>query len=158
MSYLTGVLGEKAMPILRDIYDTPELDDRARGSIRQVAGRYIGINEDANIIVNRRITESFKLLATTGTDANKQKRNRYEGIRNIQYYLGQLGAGREVPAETLSARRQFLSSLRAQTNDKDVLAMMDSVTRRLNDMADPEKAKKLSSRFSPSSRQPQQKR
>ena len=73
MSYLTGVLGEKAMPILSGVYDNPELDDRARSSIRQVAAKYIGINDDANIIVNRRMAESFKMLVTDGADAKKQK-------------------------------------------------------------------------------------
>jgi len=143
MGYLTGVLGEKAMPILRGVYDTPELDDRARSSIRQVAASYIGINDDANIIVNRRMTESFSMLVTEGTDAKKQKQNRDRGMGNIQYYLRRLADGREVPAETLNSRQQFLSSLRAQTNDKEVLVWMDRTQQRLNDMSDPEKAKKL---------------
>ena len=143
MGYLTGVLGGKAMPILADVYDNPELDDRARSSIRQVAAGYMGLNEDANIIINRRMTEGFNLLVTDGGDAKKQKQNRDRGMNTIQYYLRRMGDGREVPAETLSSRQQFLSSLRAQTQDKDVLVWMDRTQQRLNDMGDPEKAKKL---------------
>ena len=143
MGYLTGVLGAKAMPILSEVYDHPELDDRARSSIRQVAAAYMGTNDDANIIVNRRMTESFNMLVTEGADAKKQKQNRDRGMSNINYYLRRLGGGREVPAETLSSRHQFLSSLRAQTNDKEVLVWMDRTQQRLNDMGDPEKAKKL---------------
>jgi hypothetical protein len=143
MSYLTGVLGGKAMPILAGVYDNPELDDRARSSIRQVAAGYMGHNEDANIIINRRMTEGFNLLVTDGGDAKKQKQNRDRGMNTIQYYLRRMGDGREVPAETLSSRQQFLSSLRAQTQDKDVLVWMDRTQQRLNDMGDPEKAKKL---------------
>jgi len=103
----------------------------------------VGLNVDANIIVNQRMAESFKLLVTEGADENKQKRNRYEGLRHIKYYLGRIGEGRNVPAETLSSRQQFLSSLRAQTTDKEVLVWMDRTQHRLNDMGDPEKAKNL---------------
>ncbi len=149
LNYLSGVLGARSMPILSNIYDAPELDDRQRSSIRQVAARYMGINEDANTIVNNRIDESFQLLATTG---DKQKENRGRGISNIRYYLGRLGEGRNIPAETLQQRQQFLTNLRAKTNDKEVLAMADKVDKRLKDMSDPEKAKKLDSRFSLSDR------
>jgi len=149
LNYLSGVLGARSMPILSNIYDSPELDDRQRSSIRQVAARYMGINEDANTIVNNRIDESFQLLATTG---DKQKENRGRGISNIRYYLGRLGEGRNIPVETLQQRQQFLTNLRAKTHDKEVLAMADKVAKRLKDMSDPEKAKKLDSRFSLSDR------
>ena len=149
LNYLSGVLGARSMPILSNIYDSPELDDRQRSSIRQVAARYMGVNEDANTIVNNRIDESFQLLATTG---DKQKENRGRGISNIRYYLGRLGEGRNIPVETLQQRQQFLTNLRAKTNDKEVLAMADKVDKRLKDMSDPEKAKKLDSRFSLSDR------
>ncbi|MGY8649484.1 MAG: hypothetical protein ACKVKM_01610, partial [Verrucomicrobiia bacterium] len=146
LGYLTGVLGSKSMPILRDVYDHPDLDDRNRSSIRQIAANYMGVSADANIIVNKRMTESFQLLAATG---DKARDERSQGLRNVQYYLGRLGEGRNVPAETLQARKQYLSTLRVQTQDKEVLVWMDRVDQRLIDMSDPEKAKKLDGRFDP---------
>jgi hypothetical protein len=72
-------------------------------------------------------------------------------MRTLSYYLGRLGEGRNVPTETLQARQQYLSSLRAQTQDKEVLAWMDNTEKRLATMSeaanDPEKAKRLDSRF-----------
>ena len=149
LSYLTGVLGARSMPILSNIYDSPDLDDRQRGRIRGAAARYLGVNEDANAIVNGRFNESFQWLTTTG---DNQKKDRAKGMDNIRYYLGRLGEGRNVPTETLQQRQQFLVNLRGKTNDKEVLAMMDKVDKRLKDMSDPEKAKKLDSRFSVSNR------
>ena len=149
LGYLTGVLGARSMPILSNIYDSPELDDRQRSRIRVVAARYMGTNGDANTIVNGRIDESFQLLTTTG---DNQKKDRAKGIDNIRYYLGRLGEGRNIPVETLQQRQQFLANLRAKTNDKEVLAMADKVDSRLKDMGDPKKAKKLDSRFSLSNR------
>ena len=149
LSYLTGVLGARSMPILSNIYDSPDLDDRQRGRIRGAAARYLGVNEDANAIVNGRFDESFQWLATTG---DNQKKDRAKGMDNIRYYLGRLGEGRNIPAETLQQRQQFLINLRGKTNDKEVMAMMDKVDKRLKDMSDPEKAKKLDSRFSLSTR------
>ena len=149
LNYLSGVLGARSMPILSNIYDSPELDDRQRSRIRVVAARYMGTNGDANTIVNGRIDESFQLLTTTG---DNQKKDRARGMDNIRYYLGRLGEGRNVPAETLQQRQQFLVNLRGKTNDKEVMAMMDKVDKRLKDMSDPEKAKKLDSRFSVSNR------
>ena len=149
LSYLTGVLGARSMPILSNIYDSPDLDDRQRGRIRGAAARYLGVNEDANAIVNGRFNESFQWLTTTG---DNQKKDRAKGMDNIRYYLGRLGEGRNVPTETLQQRQQFLVNLRGKTNDKEVLAMMDKVDKRLKDMSDPEKAKKLDIRFSVSNR------
>ena len=146
LGYLTGVLGAKAMPILAGVYDHPDLDDRNRSSIRQIAANYMGVSADANIIVNKRMTESFQLLTATG---DKARDKRSQGLRNVQYYLGRLGEGRNVPAETLQARQQYLSTLRVQTQDKEVLVWMDRVDQRLKDMGDPEKAKKLDGRFDP---------
>ena len=146
LGYLTGVLGAKAMPILANLYDNPDLDDRNRRSIRQIAANYMGVSEDANVIVNKRMTESFQLLTATG---DKARDKRSQGLRNVQYYLGRLGEGRNVPAETLQARKQYLSTLRVQTQDKEVLVWMDRVDQRLKDMGDPEKAKKLDGRFDP---------
>ena len=150
LGYLTGVLGADAMPILRDIYDTPDIGDRNRSTLRQIAAGYMGVNEDANIIVNSRMNEGFALLASID-DKKKQKENRERGMRTLSYYLGRLGEGRNVPTETLQARQQYLSSLRAQTQDKEVLAWMDNTEKRLATMSeaanDPEKAKKLDSRF-----------
>ena len=61
LSYLTGVLGKDAMPIIRDIYETPDLGDRNRSTLRQVAANYMGVSEDASIIVNSRMNEGFAL-------------------------------------------------------------------------------------------------
>ncbi|MDP7010552.1 MAG: hypothetical protein QF685_04160 [Verrucomicrobiota bacterium] len=154
LEYLTGVLADGAMPILRNLYDKPDLGDRNRSTIRQVAARYMGVSEDANIIVNSRVNEAFQMLATTG---DKQKENRGRGLGTISYYLSRMGEGKNVPIETIQSRQQYLSTLRVQTQDKEVLAWMDNVDRRLNDMSDPEKAKKLDSRFD-SRRKPDQKR
>ena len=68
-----------------------------------------------------------------------------------------MGEGKNVPIETIQSRQQYLSTLRVQTQDKEVLAWMDNVDRRLVTMSDPEKAKKLDSRFD-SRRKPDQKR
>ena len=146
LSYLTGVLGADAMPILRDIYDTPGIGDRNRSTLRGVAGGYLGVSEDANIMINSRINEGFAKFASID-DKKKQKENRESGMRTVSYYLNKMGEGRSVAPETLQARQQYLSSLRAQTKDKEVLKMMDNTERRLKDMADPAKAKKLDSRF-----------
>ena len=149
LGYLTGVLGSKSMPILRDVYDNAELDDRNRSSIRQIAAGYMGTNADADIIVNSRMAESFQMLFTEGADAKKQKENRDRGLSNVRYYLGKLGEGRNVTVETIQSRQQYLATLRVQTQDKEVLVWMDRVNQRLNDMGDPEKAKKLDGRFDP---------
>ena len=146
MDYLTGVLGADAMPILRDIYDTPDIGDRNRSTLRGIAANYVGVNEDANIIINSRMNEGFMKLASID-DKKKQKENRESGMRTVSYYLNKMGEGRSVPPETLQARQQYLSSLRVQIKDKEVLKMMDNTERRLKDMADPAKAKKLDSRF-----------
>ncbi len=160
LGYLTGVLGADAMPLLRDIYDTPGIGDRNRSTLRQIAAGYMGVNEDANIIVNSRMNESFALLASID-DKKKQKQNREQGMRTLSYYLGKLGEGRSVPVETLQARQQYLSSLRVQTQDKEVLAWMNNTEKRLAAMSeassDPEKAKKMDSRFD-ARRNPAQKR
>jgi len=149
LGYLTGVLGSKSMPFLRDVYDNADLDDRGRAPIRQIAAGYMGISADADIIINSRIAESFKILVIEIADAKKQKGNRDRALNTIRYYLTRLGEGRNVPVETLQARQRFLSSLRTQTADKEVLGWMDNTQQRLNDMSDPEKAKKLASRFHP---------
>lgn len=149
LGYLTGVLGSKSMPILRDVYDNAELDDRNRSSIRQIAAGYMGTNADADIIVNSRMAESFQMLVTEGADAKKQKENRDRGLSNVRYYLGKLGEGRNVTVETIQSRQQYLSTLRVQTQDKEVLVWMDRVNQRLKDMSDPEKAKKLDRSFDP---------
>ena len=154
LEYLTGVLGDGAMPILRNLYDQPDLGDRNRSTIRGVAARYLGVSEDANIIINNRVNEAFQRLATVG---DKQKENRSRGLGTISYYLSRMGEGKNVPIETIQSRQQYLSTLRVQTQDKEVLAWMDNVDRRLKDMSDPEKAKKLDSRFD-SRRKPDQKR
>ena len=149
LGYLNGVLGSKSMPILRNVYDNAELDDRNRSSIRQIAASYMGTSADADIIINSRMAEGFKMLVTEGVDVKKQKENRDRGLGNISYYLSRLGEGRNVPVETLQARQRFLSSLRIQTADKEVLVWMDRTQQRLNDMSDPEKAKKSGIRFNP---------
>ena len=92
MGYLTGVLGKDAMPILRDVYETPNLDDRIRGEIRRTAVNYVGVSEDSNIIVNSRMNEGFALLASLD-DKKQEKENRERGLRTISYYLGSLGYG-----------------------------------------------------------------
>ena len=154
LDYITGVLADGAMPILRNLYDKPDLGDRNRSTIRQVAARYLGISEDANIIVNNRMNEGFQLLATVG---DKQKENRGRGLGTISYYLSKMGEGKNVPIETIQSRQQYLSTLRVQTQDKEVLAWMDNVDRRLVTMSDPEKAKKLDRQFD-SRRSPDQRR
>jgi hypothetical protein len=146
LGYLTGVLGADAMPILRDIYDTPGIGDRNRSTLRGIAAGYVGVSEDANIMINSRMNEGFAKFASID-DKKKQKENRESGMRTVTYYLNKLGEGRSVAPETLQARQQYLSSLRAQTQDKEVLKMMDNTQRRLKDMSDPAKAKKLDSRF-----------
>ena len=146
LSYLTGVLGKDAMPIIRDIYETPDLGDRNRSTLRQVAANYMGVSEDASIIVNSRMNEGFALLASLD-DKKKEKENRDQGLRTVGYYLGKLGEGKNVAPETLMARQNYLSSLRAQTQDKEVLAWMDNTQKQLQAMGDPEKAKNMSGRF-----------
>ena len=146
LSYLTGVLGKDAMPIIRDIYETPDLGDRNRSTLRQVAANYMGVSEDASIIVNSRMNEGFALLASLD-DKKKEKQNRDQGLRTVGYYLGKLGEGKNVAPETLMARQNYLSSLRAQTQDKEVLAWMDNTQKQLQAMGDPEKAKNMSGRF-----------
>jgi hypothetical protein len=144
LGYLTGVLGAKAAPILRNFYENPTLDYSSRGKLSGAVASYVGISEDANILVNTRINECFALLATEG---DKQKENRSRGLGTINHYLSRMGEGKNVPIETIQARQQYLSTLRVQTQDKEVLAWMDNVDRRLVTMSDPEKAKKLDSRF-----------
>jgi len=154
LGYLTGVLGAKAAPILRNFYENPALDYSSRGKLSGAVASYVGISEDANILVNNRINECFALLATVG---DKQKENRGRGLGTISHYLSRMGEGKNVPIETIQARQQYLSTLRVQTQDKEVLALMDNVDRRLVAMSDPEKVKKLDSRFD-SRRRPDQNR
>ena len=156
LGYLTGVLGADAMPILRDIYDSPDIGERNRSTLRGIAAGYMGVNEDANIIVNSRMNEGFANFASID-DKKKQKENREQGMRTVTYYLNKLGEGRDVPLETIQSRQKYLVTLRAQTKDKEVLMMIDNTERRLKDMADPEKAKKMDSRFD-SRRKPEDQR
>ena len=146
LSYLTGVLGKDAMPIIRDIYDTPDIGDRNRSTLRGIAASYMGVSEDASIMINSRMNEGFALLASLD-DKKKEKENRDRGLRTVSYYLGKLGEGKNVAPETLQARQNYLSSLRAQTQDKEALAWMDNTQKQLQAMGDPEKAKKMDGRF-----------
>ena len=146
LSYLTGVLGKDAMPIIRDIYDTPDIGDRNRSTLRGIAANYMGVSEDASIMINSRMNEGFALLASLD-DKKKEKENRDRGLRTVSYYLGKLGEGKNVAPETLQARQNYLSSLRAQTQDKEALAWMDNTQKQLQAMGDPEKAKKMDGRF-----------
>ena len=148
MGYLTGVLGKDAMPILRDVYETPNLDDRIRSEIRKTAVNYVGVSEDSNIIVNSRMNEGFALLASLD-DKKQEKENRERGLRTISYYLGSLGYGREVSPDIIQQRRQFLNTLRPQSNDPEIQAMMDKLDKRFDTMADPEQAKKIDKKFDP---------
>ena len=61
----------------------------------------------------------------------------------VKYYLTALTSGRGSSKENIDNKRQYLSSLRGQTQNTEVLSMMDKVDKRLVDMLDPEKAKKL---------------
>lgn len=148
MGYLTGVLGKDAMPILRDVYETPNLDDRIRSEIRRTAVNYVGVSEDSNIIVNSRINEGFALMASLD-DKKQEKENREQGLRTISYYLGSLGYGREVSPDIIQQRRQFLNTLRPQSNDPEIQAMMDKLDKRFDTMADPKQAKKIDKKFDP---------
>ena len=148
MGYLTGVLGKDAMPILRDVYETPNLDDRIKSEIRKTAVNYVGVSEDSNIIVNSRMNEGFALLASLD-DKKQEKENRERGLRTISYYLGSLGYGREVSPDIIQQRRQFLNTLRPQSNDPEIQAMMDKLDKRFDTMADPEQAKKIDKKFDP---------
>jgi len=148
--YLTGVLGAKVMPIVSDLYNRPETNDSMRSQLRQIAAGYMGVSEEANVIVNSRVTEAFSMIATEG-DAKEQQDMRRRGRETARYYLRRLGDGREIPVETLMSRQKFLSSLRAQTQDKELITWMDRTQQRLVDMADPEKAKNLRREFDPRS-------
>ena len=146
LDYLTGVLGEKAMPIIRDVYDTPDIGERNRSTLRGIAANYMGVSEDADIMITSRMNEGFVKFASID-DKKKQKENRAQGMKTVTYYLNKLGEGRGVKPETLQARQQYLSSLRVQIKDKEVLKMMDNTQKQLQAMADPEKAKKMNGRF-----------
>jgi len=156
MGYLTGVLGADAMPILRDIYDTPDIGERNRSTLRGIASNYMGVSEDADIIITRRMNEGFAKFASID-DKKKQEENRKQGMRTVTYYLNKLGEGKGVKPEILQARQQYLSSLRVQVKDKKVLEMMDNTQKQLQAMADPEKAKRMSGRFD-SQRKPEDQR
>ena len=136
------------MHILRDVYETPNLDDRIRSEIRKTAVNYVGLSEDSNIIVNSRMNEGFALLASLD-DKKQEKENRERGLRTISYYLGSLGYGSEVSPDIIQQRRQFLNTLRPQSNDPEVQAMMDKLNKRFDTMTDPEQAKKIDKKFDP---------
>lgn len=140
--YLTGVLGAKVMPIVAEMYDNPDASDSVRSQLRQIAAGYMGVSEEANVIVNRRVTEAFTMIANQG-ETKEQQEQRRRGLETARYYLRRLADGREVPAETLMERQKFLASLRVQTQDKELLTWMDRTQQRLVDMSDPEKAKRL---------------
>lgn len=142
--YIAGVLGKDSMPILRKAHDDSRISERDQGSIREIAARYLGQHEDANILVNSRFTSSFQLLSSTG---EKAKENRTRGMRTIEFYLRRLGEGREVAPEVIDQRQKFLATLRPQTSDQEVIAMMDKLDNHFNDMRDPEKAKKMNGRY-----------
>mgnify|MGYP003311588766 FL=1 len=134
------------MPILRDIYDTPDIGERNRSTLRGIAASYMGVSEDADIMITSRMNEGFAKFASID-DKKKEKENRAQGMRTVTYYLNKLGEGKGVKPETLQARQQYLSSLRVQVKDKEVLKMMDNTQKQLQAMADPEKAKRMSGRF-----------
>jgi len=140
MRYITEVLGERAMPILRPIYEqNPELSDGARGAIRRIAASNMGRSSDADAITTSRFQEGLKMMSKT-EDKNSVGR----GVGLFKYYLTAMTSGRGATKENIDNRRQYLSSLRGQTKNAEVLTMMDKVDKRLVDMRDPEKAKKLS--------------
>ncbi|MEE2715533.1 MAG: hypothetical protein VYD34_05965 [Verrucomicrobiota bacterium] len=143
MRYITEVLGERAMPILRPIYEqNPELSDGARSAIRRVAASNMGRSSDADAITTSRFQEGLRMMSKT---EDKNSVGRGNGL--VKYYLTALTSGRGASKENIGNRRQYLSSLRSQTQNTEVHAMMDKVDKRLVTMLDPEKAKKLE-RFS----------
>lgn len=137
-NYLTRVLDERSMPILRQAYDNPELSDRSKSSIRQFAARNIGRSGDADTIVLARLGESLKQMADP-----ENKRNVQAGDNRVRYYLNTMGSTRGATPDVVNARRRFLATLRGQTQNAKVHEMINKVDARLTTMLDPEKAKKL---------------
>ena len=142
MGYLTEVLGERAMPMLARIYNDPNVPDNAKGDIRRTAASNVGRSTDADNIVRARFTEGVTMLAKT-----EDRRAVGRGNELVNYYLHSLTSSRSADESSINSRRKFLSTLRGTTQDAKVLAKMDKVDQRLQDMLDPEKRKKLG-RFS----------
>jgi hypothetical protein len=141
-NYLTRVLDERSMPILRQAYENPELSDRSKSSIRQFAARNIGRSGDADSIVLARLGESLKQMSDT-----QNKRNVQIGDSRVRYYLNSMGSTRGATPDVVNSRRRFLSTLRGQTQNAKVQEMINKADARLVTMLDPEKSKKLG-RFS----------
>ena len=146
MAYINDVLDERAMPILARIYDNPEVPDNAKSDIRRTAVSNLGRSTDAENIIRSRFEEGFFLLTR-----KDDRKSRGRGNELIDYYLTALTSSRNTDESIIASRRNFLSSLRGRTEDSSVQAKMEKVDRRLQDMMDPEKAKKLP-RFSLSER------
>ena len=140
------------MPILAKIYDNPEIPDNVKSDIRRSARDNLGRSTDAENIIRSRFEEGFFLLAK-----ENDRKSRGRGNEIVDYYLTALTSSRNADELTIAYRRNFLSSLRSQTEDSSVHVKMDKVDQRLQDMMDPERAKKLS-RFSLSERNNQQQR
>ena len=150
--YLNFVLGENIMFVYQGLYESPDITDDTKRSIREAAGRYMGQNDAANAIVTSRFKEVMDELANqpaAPAEGEEGGRGRGRGgsnpRRTAEYYLGRLpDLGREVTAEGIAGRQKLLGNFRSTTNDPEMVTMMDKVGERLNAMAtDPAKAREL---------------
>ena len=150
--YLRRFLKGDIMQVYQQIYSDPDLDESARTSIRQEAMRSMGENQAANAIVMARFTQSMNELANPPAqpaegEQGDRRRGGSDPRRTARYYLDSLAQPRDPSPENLAARKTLLGSMRATTNDTEMVAMMDKVDERLTALADPEKRKSLG-RFS----------
>ena len=151
-SYLREFFSDGIMQLYSEAYANPDLDDRARGTIREEARRRMGQDPAANAIVTARFSEYMNTLANPPAEpAEGEEGGRGRGRRDpvasardsARGYLEAIAQPRDRSAESIAGRKSLLGSLRATTNDAEVVAMMDKVDERLTALSDPEKAKDL---------------
>jgi hypothetical protein len=168
LRYFREVSGKDAIPILAAAYYSPDTGDRAKGELWGVINDHIDDHPAAGQILVERFKESLVKMAEE--DAERARRDaeraanpdaqggrggrggfggfggrgggaRGTAVRELQ----RLGEGKDLSAEAITNRRSILTSVKSATSDPDFQAMIVSVEKRLDTLANP--TAETSSRF-----------
>ena len=138
LNYLNSTLGEKAMPIIYDLYKNTTLTNMTdQMAIRGMALRYIGSSANADEIFRDTITKSkespemIRDFAMMGTIASL--------VRGPQDNQGANGEG--LTDDSIRKRQQLLASVKKDVSSERMDPLLDAVEKRLDNMLDPEKRK-----------------
>ncbi|MSR66064.1 MAG: hypothetical protein EXS24_01665 [Pedosphaera sp.] len=138
LNYLNSTLGEKAMPIIYDLYKNTTLTNMTdQMAIRGMALRYIGSSANADEIFRDTIQKSkespeiIRDFALMGTISSL--------IRGPQDSQSATGEG--LTDASIRQRQQLLASVKSDVTSERMTPLVEAVEKRLGDMLDPEKRK-----------------